>query len=97
MAKGKKPGGGGGGGSSTIPAPTGFTAVRIDPSRVQLTWDSVPNATTYHIYRDGAIGWIITDTKYIDVYATGQHSYQVAAVVNSTLGQKSSSVTVPAN
>lgn len=95
MAKGKKPGGGGGG-SNTIPAPTGLTAARIDPSRVQLTWNSVPNATTYWIYRDGVGAWIITDTHYVDVYATGQHSYAVAAVVNSTLGQKSGSVTVNA-
>jgi len=78
---------------NSIPAPTGLTAVRIDASRVQLTWNAVPNATTYHIYRDGKIGWIITDTKYIDVYATELHIYVVAAVVNSVLGAKSDPVT----
>jgi len=78
---------------NNIPAPTGLTVVRIDESRVQITYNSVPGATTYHIYRDGSIAWIITGTAYIDIYATGQHTYVVAAVVNQVLGNKSNPVT----
>jgi len=82
---------------NNIPAPTGLTAVRIDANKVQLTWNGVPNATSYWIFRDGTenknVAWVIQDTKYIDVYATGQHSYAVAAVVNQVRGAISSLVT----
>jgi len=91
MAKAKKPPTGGGG---SIPAPTGLTATRIDVSRVQITYNSVPNATSYWIYRDGSVAWIITDTAYVDIYATGQHTYAVAAVVNEVRGTISNPVTV---
>lgn len=101
MAKANKPpkpphGGGGTPPPNPIPAPTGLTASRIDSSTVQLTWNTVTNATTYWIYRDGAVAWIITDTHFVDVYATGPHTYAVAAVVNENLGTVSAAVSVTA-
>lgn len=95
MSKGKRPGGGGGG-SNTVPQVTGLTATQTT-NGVDLMWNPVPNATTYWVYRSdqgkNAIA-IIPPTTFTDRYPVAGTSYQIAAVVNSVLGPKSSSVTV---
>jgi hypothetical protein len=94
----RRPGGGGGTGdtNNNIPAVTGLTASATGPTEIRLAWNSVPNATTYWIYRDGYVPAIIPYTNYTDkaVSPGTTYTYAIAAVVNSTLGPKSASVTV---
>ncbi len=95
----RRPKGGGGTGetnNSGIPQPTGLSATASGPTVVNLTWNSVTGATTYWIYRDTYVPAIVTTTNYTDnaVSAGTTYTYAVAAVVNSTLGPKSASVTV---
>jgi hypothetical protein len=89
-------GGGGTGVISSVPQVTGLTATASGPTTVNLTWNSVPNATSYWIYRDGYVPAIVTSTNYTDEYLSSgtTYTYAIAAVVSSTLGPKSSSVTV---
>jgi fibronectin type 3 domain-containing protein len=88
--------GGGSGVDNSIPQVTGLTANASGPTVINLTWNSVPNATSYWIYRDSYVPAIVTSTNYTDgsVSPGTTYTYAVAAVVNSTLGPKSSSVTV---
>jgi hypothetical protein len=94
----RRPGGGGSTGETgnNIPAVTGLTATATGPTEIKLSWNSVPNATTYWIYRDGYVPAIVPATSYTDgaVSPGTTHTYAIAAVVNSTLGPKSASVTV---
>ena len=93
----RRPGGGGTSGVNTsIPAVTGVTATVNGPNSISLTWNSVPNATTYWIYRNGYVPAIVTSTGYTDALVSGgtTYTYEIAAVVNSHLGPKSVSVTV---
>lgn len=97
MAKGKKPGGGGGGGgSNTVPQVTGLTATVRFGTEIYLQWNPVAGATTYWIYRNGYVGWVIPGTSFVDLYVSPgvEYTYAIAAVVNSTLGPKSVSVTI---
>lgn len=89
----------GGGGSETnnsVPQVTGLTANAAGPTVVNLSWNSVPNATSYWVYRDSYVPAIVTSTNYADGYLTSgtTYTYAIAAVVSSTLGPKSASVTV---
>ena len=93
----RRPGGGGGSGvNNSIPAVTGLTATATGPNSISLSWNSVPNATSYWIYRNSYVPAIVTSTSYTDlgVSAGTTYTYAIAAVVNSTLGPKSASVTV---
>ena len=88
--------GGTGGVTSGSPQPTGLSATATGPTSVYLSWNSVPNATAYWIYRDNYVPAIVSGTSYTDGYLSPgtTYTYAIAAVVNSTLGPKSSSVTV---
>ena len=96
----RRPGGGGGlvggGETSGIPQVTGLSANATGATSVNLSWNSVPYATSYWIYRGAYVPAIVTTTSYVDrlVNPGTTYSYAVAAVVNSTLGPKSSWVTV---
>src|SRR4030095_9414375 len=89
-------GGGGTGVISSVPQVTGLSANASGPTSVYLSWNSVPNATAYWIYRDSYVPAIVSGTSYTDgsVSSGTTYTYAIAAVVNSTLGPKSSSVTV---
>ena len=91
----KRPGGGSGVDNS-IPQVTGLSVNVSGPTQINLTWNSVPNAQGYWIYRNGYVPAIVTSTNYADkaVSPGTTYTYAIAAVVNSTLGPKSSSVTV---
>ena len=88
--------GGGSGVSSSVPQVTGLSANAAGPTQVNLSWNSVPGATTYWIYRDNYVPAIVTSTNYVDgaVSPGTTYTYAIAAVVNTVLGPKSSSVTV---
>ena len=88
--------GGGTGVTNGVPQVTGLSANASGPTTVSLAWNSVPNATSYWVYRDGYVPAIVTTTNYTDGYLSPgtTYTYAIAAVVSSTLGPKSSSVTV---
>ena len=88
--------GGGSGVDNSIPQVTGLTVSVSGSNQINLTWNSVPNATSYWIYRNNYVPAIVTSTSYIDraVSPGTTYTYAIAAVVNSTLGPKSASVTV---
>jgi len=95
----RRPGGGGGTGEtppSSVPQVTGLSATAAGPNSVDLSWNSVAGATSYWIYRDNYVPAIVTSTSFTDgsVSSGTTYTYAIAAVVNSTLGPKSSSVTV---
>jgi len=92
----RKPTGGGSGIDNSIPQPTGFTVSVSGSTQVNLSWNSVPNATSYWIYRDTYVPAIVTSTNYADrsVSPGTTYTYAIAAVVNSVLGPKSASITV---
>ncbi len=97
MAKAQKPPKpphNGGGGGTGIPAPTGLTVVST-VNGVYIQWNPVAGATSYWIYRDQYVPAIIQATNFTDTTVPpGTHVYAVAAVVNSTLGPKSNSVSI---
>lgn len=89
MARGGKPPKGG---TLSIPAPTGVSATLMADNNVYVSWNPVTNATSYWVYRDGIVLSIIQATNFTDMYAGTHitHTYNIAAVVNSTLGPQSS-------
>ena len=96
-----KRGRGGGGTTETPPPngiaqPTGLSVTAAGPTQVNLSWNSVPGATSYWIYRDIYVPAIIQTTSYADrsVSPGITYSYAIAAVVNGSLGPKSGWVTV---
>jgi hypothetical protein len=93
----RKPSGGGGSGvDNSIPQVTGLSVSVSGSNQINLTWNSVPGATSYWIYRNTYVPAIVTSTNYSDnaVSSGTTYTYAIAAVVNSTLGPKSASVTV---
>lgn len=96
---GRKPnhGGHGGGGSTPPPppAPTGLTVTDTNNTAV-LSWNAVTNAQGYWIYRYDYVVAIVQATTFTDttVAVGSTYTYAVAAVVNTVLGPRSSSVTI---
>ena len=92
----RRPTGGGSGVNTGIPQPTGLTATASGSTRVNLAWNSVPNATSYWIYRDSYVPAIVGSTSYADLGVSPgtTYTYAIAAVINGVLGPKSASVTV---
>ena len=82
--------------STVPPTTTGLTAVAVGPQQVDLSWDAVPDATTYWIYRDTYVPWIVPTTTYSDhgnlaapLVPGTTYTYRIAAVINSVLRQQS--------
>jgi hypothetical protein len=86
----------GGGSVSGTQQVTGLSATVAGPTQVNLTWNSVPNAQGYWIYRNGYVPAIVQTTSYTDTEVSGgnTYTYEIAAVVATVLGPKSVSVTV---
>ena len=86
----------GSGVDSSITKVTGLVVKVSGRTETNLTWNSVPDATTYWVYRDKYVPAIIPGTSYSDksVRPGTTYTYAIAPVVNSTLGPKSASVTV---
>ncbi|MFJ3333910.1 chitinase [Streptomyces sp. NPDC086766] len=89
-------GGGGGGPSPGVPsAPGGLAVTGTTSSSVSLSWNSVPGATGYHVYRDGTEAAAVTGTS---ATATGlsaatSYSFQVTAANAAGESAKSAAVT----
>jgi len=90
----------GGGSVSSTPQVTGLSANASGPTQINLTWNSVPNAQGYWIYRTTSgieyVPAVVQSTNYVDgALSPGTtYTYAVAAVVSTVLGPKSVSVTV---
>jgi len=92
----KRPPSGGSGVDNSIPQVTGLSVSVSGSTQINLTWNSVPGATSYWIYRNTYVPAIVTSTNYTDVSVSPgtTYTYAIAAVVNSVLGPKSASITV---
>jgi fibronectin type 3 domain-containing protein len=90
----------GGGSVSSTPQVTGLSVTVSGQTQVNLSWDSVPNAQGYWIYRTTSgieyVPAVVQSTNYVDgALSPGTtYTYAVAAVVNTVLGPKSVSVTI---
>jgi formylglycine-generating enzyme required for sulfatase activity len=72
---------------ATVPAPTGVTASQgTSADYVEVTWDAVPGATGYHVYRDGVrvTAAAVTDTTYNDTGAAEGGAPAAVTGVNAT-------------
>jgi len=77
-------------------APTGLTGVAGDKTAA-LTWNSVPTATGYKVWRDGAVvATTTTTTSFNDTGLTNNqtYSYAITATVSGVDSAKSTAVTV---
>ena len=86
----------GSGVDSSITKVTGLVVKVSGRTKTNLTWNAVPNATTYWIYRNGYVPSIVPYTNWADTVLAPNttYTYAIAPVVNSVLGPKSDSVTV---
>ena len=81
-----------------LPAPTQYSAF-ASPGQVALTWNVIPNATSYNVYRTGSgaaklvqVG--VTGTAYTDTGLTNDvtYTYQIAAVRQDGQGHDSQGI-----
>ncbi|MFF9343837.1 fibronectin type III domain-containing protein [Streptomyces sp. NPDC014773] len=84
---------------ATLPAPTGLTVTGTTSTGASLSWNAVPGAASYAVYRDGTKvnGAPVTAATYTDsgLTAATAYSYAVAAVdASGTAGARSTAVTV---
>ena len=91
-------GGGGGQTSTSIQQVTGLTGSALSSSEIYISWNSVPDATEYWIYRNGAVvGIVVYPTSYTDnnsLTSGTSYNYEVAASIKGVLGPKSAVLTV---
>lgn len=81
-----------------LPPPSNLRAV-AQPGFISLTWDKVPEAVNYRIYRNNKRFTVVDTTYYHDtgVSAGKTYSYQIASIHSSGLeGHKSKSVSATA-
>ncbi|MFJ2193670.1 PHB depolymerase family esterase [Kitasatospora sp. NPDC087861] len=79
-----------------LPAPAGLTAAPVDQGSIALSWQAVSGATSYRVYRDGALAGSPTGATFTDTgLASGTaYGYTVAAVDTAgTVGARSAAVT----
>lgn len=79
----------------SINPPSGVSAT-VDGRNVSVSWNSVSNAVSYKLYRDGDLVANLTNTNYTDTNVHyGSHSYYVKSVKsNGVMSMKSSTVVV---
>ncbi|MCX2181544.1 carbohydrate binding domain-containing protein [Streptomyces sp. SKN60] len=85
-----------GGDPVQIPAtPTGLTAGSTTSSSVSLSWPAVANATSYKVYKDGALAGTVTGTSYTatGLAAATAYSFQISAANSAGESAKSTAVT----
>ncbi|WP_370415131.1 chitinase [Streptomyces fradiae] len=85
-----------GGDPVQIPAtPTGLTAGSATSSSVSLSWPAVANATSYKVYKDGALAGTVTGTSYTatGLAAATAYSFQISAANSAGESAKSAAVT----
>lgn len=82
---------------ATLPAPTGLTVTATTGTSASLSWNSVPGAASYNVYRDGTkvSTTPVTSAAYTDtgLAAGTSYGYTVAAVdASGTVGARSGMV-----
>ncbi|MFE5333099.1 fibronectin type III domain-containing protein [Embleya sp. NPDC056575] len=85
------------GGTTQIPAtPTGLAAGAPTATSVPLSWTAVPGATSYKVYRDGALAQTVTGTSTTVTGLTQAtaYSFQVSAANSAGESAKSAPVSV---
>ncbi|WP_431031949.1 chitinase [Streptomyces sp. P6-2-1] len=90
-------GGGGGGTTPSVPAaPGGLTAGAASAMSVPLSWNPVPDATSYHVYRDGVTVQSVTGTSatVTGLASATTYSFQVTAVNAAGESPKSAAISV---
>ena len=78
------------------PAPGDVSATSTIPGEIDLSWDDVPIAATYNVYRDGSkVASALPQTTYSDVGLdeSSTHTYTITAVNSNGESPKSSPVT----
>ncbi|MET9803469.1 glycoside hydrolase family 18 protein [Streptomyces sp. NPDC006368] len=88
-------GGGGGDPDPVVPAtPAGLTTGAVTSSSIALSWNAVPGATGYNIYRDGAKAQSVTGTSATvsGLAANTAYSFQVSATNAAGESAKSAAV-----
>jgi hypothetical protein len=78
------------------PAPTGLSATSTIPGEIDVSWDDVPIAATYNVYRDGSkVASALPQTTYSDLGLddNSTHTYTVSAVDSNGESQQSQAVT----
>ncbi|WP_282697292.1 PHB depolymerase family esterase [Streptomyces sp. CC208A] len=83
---------------ATLPAPTGPTVTATTATSASLSWNAVPGAASYEVYRDGTRinSAPVTGTTYTDTGLTPgtTYGYTVAAVdASGTPGTRSGTIT----
>ena len=85
--------------TTTLSAPTGLTATAASSSSVELSWNSVSNATTYYVYKSedssSSTASVISNTTSSSTTATGlkantKYYFWVKAVNDTTMSDYSS-------
>ena len=75
-------------------APTNLTAT-VSGDSVALSWDTVSNATSYKVYRDGSLLGSVSSNSFNDSgLADGTYTYEVSSVSNN--GESASTASVSA-
>ena len=78
-------------------APTNLTAI-VDGDSVDLSWDTVADATSYNVYRDGSLIASPTTNAFTDTaLADGTYLYEVSAVDNTGESTSKASVSATVN
>ena len=84
---------GGGGGTGALPAPTGVSTSAATSSSMTISWNAVPGAVGYNVYRNGSKsnGAPVTSTTFVDsgLKAATQYAWTVAAI--DSAGQEGAS------
>ncbi|GAA2996080.1 chitinase [Streptomyces fulvorobeus] len=90
----------GGGGTDPDPqvptAPAGLSAGTATASSIPLTWNAVPGATGYTVYRDGAKATTSTGTSATVTGLAADTAYQFAVSATNAAGESARSATVSA-
>jgi Carbohydrate binding domain/Fibronectin type III domain len=90
------PAGGGGGGTSAPTTPAGLTVTSATSSSVALSWTAVSGATSYNVYRNGALatGTAATSATVTGLTASTGYTFAVTAVNAAGESPKSAAVSV---
>ncbi|MFJ8589011.1 chitinase [Streptomyces sp. NPDC093595] len=88
-------GGGGGDPDPVVPAtPAGLTAGAVTSSSVALSWNAVPGATGYHVYRDGTRVQSVTGTSATVTGLAANTSYGFQVSASNAAGESAKSAVV---